>query len=149
MYNADFEYDKSILWRMCPGVKLTHFGTFRSTGRFDPCQAGLGAAPLRFSRMRVLTFFGGAACCPQIGNQVQRPCFCCLFNPSDPYDGLELGDFRKVEIPHLHRRHDHLKRLFPGRPHRGAKKLNIAKHLQDRLVEPEIAHRGSDPALLH
>jgi hypothetical protein len=54
---------------------------------------------------------------------------------------LKLGDFGEVKVADFHGWHDHLKSLFPGRAHGWAHHLDIAQHLQNRLIEPEIARR--------
>ena len=67
--------------------------------------------------------------------------------PADP-GSLELRDFREVEIAHLHRRHDHLERFFPGRPHRRPQQSRHCCSIsRDRLIETEILNRRRHPSL--
>src|SRR5260370_7206787 len=52
---------------------------------------------------------------------------------------LELGDFGKVEIEDFHGGEDHLEGLFAGGADGGTEQFDIIEHLDERLIETEVA----------
>ena len=64
----------------------------------------------------------------------------CAGKGSEP---RRLGD---VELPHLHGGRHHVVGLFSRRAHRGGERLHVGEHLDQALVEAEIAHPGGHPS---
>src|ERR1700730_2580514 len=63
-------------------------------------------------------------------------------------DRLELRYFAEVEVAHFHGRNNHLERFFPGSAHRRTKHLNVRKHFDNTLIEPEISDSAGDASIL-
>ena len=87
------------------------------------------------------------------GEDVQRR-FCIYQIGFVGEEILSLGllkpcDFRKVKIDDLHRGDHHFEGFFAGGPDGGAEELNVAEHLEDGLIESEIADGGRDLALFN
>src|SRR6266576_2124756 len=61
----------------------------------------------------------------------------------------ELRYFRKVEFLHFHRGHYHVERFLSARPHRHAHRFDIGKHMDQALVEPEVAYSALQASVLH
>ena len=55
---------------------------------------------------------------------------------------LELGDFGEMEIADFHGRDDHLERLFAGGADGGTELRHVRQHLENVLVEAEVADAG-------
>ncbi len=62
---------------------------------------------------------------------------------------LKLRHFSKIKLSNFHRRHHHIERLFPARPHRSPHLLHIRQHVQQTLIETEIPHPIPDLPVLH
>ena len=54
----------------------------------------------------------------------------------------------EVEVANLHGGNDHVEGLFPGGAHRGTHLSNVGEHLQNILIEAEIADAGGDASIL-
>src|ERR1035437_6955969 len=62
---------------------------------------------------------------------------------------LKLRHFRKVELLHLHCRNHHVKRLFSARPDGHAHGFRIRQHVNQTLIEAEIADAALHLPVLH
>ena len=62
---------------------------------------------------------------------------------------LKLCDFREVEVADFHGRNHHLESFFAGGAHGGPHHFDIAQHLQNGLIEAEIAHRRTHAAFFY
>src|ERR1039458_2027660 len=51
---------------------------------------------------------------------------------------LESGNFRKIKLLHLHRRHNHVERFFSTGSHRSPHRLDVRQHRNQTLIETEI-----------
>src|SRR5579863_9522868 len=63
--------------------------------------------------------------------------------------GLKAGHFGEVKLTNFHGRHDHVKRLFSAGTKRQAHGLNIAEHVNQALVEAEVAYVLSNSPVFH
>src|SRR4029077_17589455 len=52
---------------------------------------------------------------------------------------LKFCDFAEMKVADFHRGHNHLERLFSGRANGRSQHFYVRQHLDDALVEPEIA----------
>src|ERR1700674_5929106 len=62
---------------------------------------------------------------------------------------LELRHFREIKIPHLHRRHDHVERFLAAGADWSSHGFYVRQHLNQALVETEIAHSMAALAVLY
>src|SRR5579872_811582 len=54
-------------------------------------------------------------------------------------DFSEAGYLGEVEVPHLHRGHNHVESLFTGRAQGRRKRLHLVQQFDDSLVEAEVS----------
>jgi hypothetical protein len=52
---------------------------------------------------------------------------------------LKFCDFAEMEVADFHRGHNHLEGFFSGRAHGRPQHFDVRQHLDDALIEPEIA----------
>src|ERR1700675_4670132 len=65
------------------------------------------------------------------------------------YGLLKLCNFRTVKAANLHRRDDHFEGFFAGGADGGAELLDVAKQLENGLIEAEIADSAGDFAVFY
>jgi hypothetical protein len=61
----------------------------------------------------------------------------------------KLRNFRKVKLPHFHRRHHHVEGFLSTGAHGRTHLLDVREHLNQALIEAEIANPANYFAIFH
>src|ERR1017187_1989620 len=62
---------------------------------------------------------------------------------------LETRDFGEVEIAHFHGGYHHVEGLFAGGAHGRGERFHVGEHLDQALIETEVADARGDTAVFH
>src|SRR5271154_4963569 len=77
----------------------------------------------------------------------------CPFKTSTPHEFfrslLKLRDFGEIKFPHFHRWYHHIERLLAAGAHRSSHGFHMGEHMNQALVETEVAHALADFAVFY